>query len=64
MAAINYKITEKIDVLFTSASGWTKELKMGKWVTLSEEELLARIRDIRASGDKFGFVPQRPGFGI
>ena len=63
MAKIKYAITEKIGVLSTSASGWTKELnliswneraskydirawspdheKMGKGVTLLEEELKA-----------------------
>ncbi len=63
MSKINYEIKNKIGVLSTGASGWTKELnliswnkrapkfdlrdwapdheKMGKGVTLSEEELLA-----------------------
>ena len=76
MAKIKYEITEKIGVLSTSASGWTKELnliswnerapkydirawspdheKMGKGVTLSEEELLA----LKVLLNKFEITPK------
>ena len=40
MADFKYEIVEHIGTLSESAKGWTEHEKMGKGVTLSEDEML------------------------
>jgi hypothetical protein len=51
MSDIKYEIVEKIGVLSTSASGWTKELNLISW---NDREPKYDIRDWSADGTKMG----------
>lgn len=51
MSDIRYEIVQKIAVLSTSASGWSKELNLISW---NEREPKFDIRDWSADGMKMG----------
>ena len=39
MAEFRYEVTERIAVLSTNASGWERQLNMGKGISMTREEL-------------------------
>ena len=51
MSDIKYEIVQKIGVLSTSASGWSKELNLISW---NDREPKFDIRDWSADGSKMG----------
>ncbi|HKJ37374.1 MAG TPA: PC4/YdbC family ssDNA-binding protein [Anaerolineales bacterium] len=51
MAEIKYEILEKVGVLSTSASGWSKELNLISW---NDREAKYDLRDWSADGSKMG----------
>ena len=51
MSEIKYEIVQKIGVLSTSASGWSKELNLISW---NDREPKFDIRDWSADGSKMG----------
>jgi len=51
MAEIKYEILEKVGVLSTSASGWSKELNLISW---NDREAKYDLRDWSADGSKVG----------
>jgi len=51
MSEIKYEILEKVGVLSTSASGWSKELNLISW---NDREPKYDLRDWSADGSKMG----------
>jgi hypothetical protein len=51
MSDIKYEIVQKLGVLSTSASGWSKELNLISW---NDREPKFDIRDWSADGSKMG----------
>lgn len=51
MAEIKYEILEKVGVISTSASGWSKELNLISW---NDREPKYDLRDWSADGSKMG----------
>jgi hypothetical protein len=51
MSEIRYEIIQKLGVLFTSASGWSKELNLISW---NGREPKFDIRDWSGDGTKMG----------
>jgi len=51
MSEIRYEIVQKLAILSTSASGWSKELNLISW---NEREPKFDIRDWSADGMKMG----------
>ena len=51
MSEIKYEIIQKLGILSTSASGWSKELNLISW---NDREPKYDIRDWSADGSKMG----------